>query len=1034
MTQKTREYTAEEEPEVEEFIEVGDSPVPGITLRYVLRGHTENIKRIRWSPDGAYLASPSADETIRIWDVHRGVVSRIIDYSGYESAFVNSVAWSSDGKKLAAAFGHKGVCLWNIEKKSPPKVFKGHTKWVGHVAWSNNGQRLASGSQDGTIRIWDTITGKSIHVINVNHDYVNAIAWSHNDNYIVSGSSDSTISIWDTNTNSLYCEFSSNRNIYTVAWSRDNRFVFSGGADNTIRSYELDKQIERNVIESHTNHIRGITVSSDGTLLSSISEDKSFRIWNIETWKSAGIISHTSSSDADIAFSPLMSTLASTGEDGKSLFIWDIDITLLIESTLEKYTTAKLVLVGDSGVGKTGLGWRLARGEFKEHPSTHGQQFWVIDDLRTTRNDGTECEAVLWDLAGQPDYRLVHSLFLDDVDTALVLFDPTNRQDPLSGVNFWLNQLRNKDQDLCNSILVGARTDRGMSTLFEDELRTYCERNSICGGYIPTSALNGNGLTELMETIKTHIPWDEMTATVTTQTFKRIKEYVLALKEETECNNPLVHPDELRAQLQAKDQDWQFSDTEMMTAVGHLSTHGYVTILRGLQGDQCILLAPDLLANLASSIVLEARSNPRGLGVLDENRLLAGEYRFPELYDIEEDEREILLDAATVLFLEHNLCFRETVHQQIFLIFPTLINEKRPVDDEIKIVEDASYLVKGAAEKVYPSLVVLLGYTNTFVRTNQWQNQAQYVLDEGEICGFKQAEYGEGQIELVLYYDAQTPDPARLLFRGMFERFLSRRKLEISRYQPVICPECGEKLARTVIMTQLAKNRDFSFCNECGKRLVLPTPEPLTQLSRSEEIELDVQQGVAKRRTAFEAALVRIKSLLRDRDEEKPPTCFISYAWGVVEHERWVLQLAKDLRNAGIDVLLDRWHSPPGSNLDLFIDRILSSDFVLPVGTPALRQKYDIQKADPVVAAELKLINLRIRQTTAYGDTVLPIVLAGDAQTSLSPQLQPLVCVDFRKEDFYFRALFDMIWRIYNLPFDNPLLEELRASMSPRDI
>ena len=31
----------------------------------------------------------------------------------------------------------------------------------------------------------------------------------------------------------------------------------------------------------------------------------------------------------------------------------------------------------DSGVGKTGLGWRLAHGEFKEHPSTHGQQFWM---------------------------------------------------------------------------------------------------------------------------------------------------------------------------------------------------------------------------------------------------------------------------------------------------------------------------------------------------------------------------------------------------------------------------------------------------------------------------------------------------------------------------------------------------------------------------------------------------------------------------------------------------------------------------------
>ena len=129
--------------------------------------------------------------------------------------------------------------------------------------------------------------------------------------------------------------------------------------------------------------------------------------------------------------------------------------------------------------------------------------------------------------------------------------------------------------------------------------------------------------------------------------------------------------------------------------------------------------------------------------------------------------------------------------------------------------------------------------------------------------------------------------------------------------------------------------------------------------------------------------------------------------------------------------MLDRWDSPPGSNLDLYIERILSSDFVIPVGTPELRQKYDTQESDPVVAAELRLINLRVRKTTEYGDTVLPVLLAGDAETSLSPQLQPLVCVDFRLNELYFRNLFDMIWRIYNLPFDNPLLEELWASMSP---
>ena len=193
----------------------------------------------------------------------------------------------------------------------------------------------------------------------------------------------------------------------------------------------------------------------------------------------------------------------------------------------------------------------------------------------------------------------------------------------------------------------------------------------------PTSAKEGTGLAELMETLKAQIPWEEMTATVTTLTFKRVKEYVLEMKEQTERNNVLVHPDELRAQLEATDADWQFTDAGMMTAVGHLANHGYVTVLRGSKVSSPFCWRPTCWPTWLHLSFFEARRNPRGLGVLEESRLLAGDYPFPELHDLEEDEREILLDAAAVLFL-NNLCFRETFNQQTFLVFPSLINEKRP--------------------------------------------------------------------------------------------------------------------------------------------------------------------------------------------------------------------------------------------------------------------------------------------------------------------------------------------------------------------
>jgi len=92
------------------------------------------------------------------------------------------------------------------------------------------------------------------------------------------------------------------------------------------------------------------------------------------------------------------------------------------------------------------------------------------------------------------------------------------------------------------------------------------------------------------------------------------------------------------------DSTWKFSDAEMLTAVGHLTNHGYVTRLKTSQGELRILLAPELLNNLAASFVLEARRNQKGLGSLEEQLLLSGGYKFPELEKLSEAEKDILLD------------------------------------------------------------------------------------------------------------------------------------------------------------------------------------------------------------------------------------------------------------------------------------------------------------------------------------------------------------------------------------------------------
>lgn len=81
------------------------------------------------------------------------------------------------------------------------------------------------------------------------------------------------------------------------------------------------------------------------------------------------------------------------------------------------YANAKVLLLGDSGVGKSGLAMVLAGEEFRPTESTHGRRIWLLQTADPAADEqessGGSREVMLWDLAGQPGYRIVHQLHLE---------------------------------------------------------------------------------------------------------------------------------------------------------------------------------------------------------------------------------------------------------------------------------------------------------------------------------------------------------------------------------------------------------------------------------------------------------------------------------------------------------------------------------------------------------------------------------------------------------------------------------------------
>src|SRR6266702_1204249 len=333
----------------------------------------------------------------------------------------------------------------NEDHNIPPGItlrhaLRGHKDTITQMAWSPDGRILASGSneKDKTIRLWDGQTGQALRTLTGHSDMVQGVAWSPNGDILASGGvrEDRSIQFWNTQTGQVLRTLTGHsKSVNSVAWSPDGRMLTSASGDQTIRLWDTQTGQQISILEGHTNQITSVSFSYDGRLLASKSFDNTVRIWRTDMLEEVVNFGESSSRYGlvRLAFHPTAPILA-TPED-KTIRIWELDFDALLKvapsAPYVHYTTAKIALVGDSSVGKTGLGYRLAEDRFQLTESTHGQQFWVVDKLGKILTDGTQCEAVLWDFAGQPNFRPIHSLFLDDIDLALVLFDPA-RPDTLS--------------------------------------------------------------------------------------------------------------------------------------------------------------------------------------------------------------------------------------------------------------------------------------------------------------------------------------------------------------------------------------------------------------------------------------------------------------------------------------------------------------------------------------------------------------------------------------------------------------------------
>lgn len=160
----------------------------------------------------------------------------------------------------------------------------------------------------------------------------------------------------------------------------------------------------------------------------------------------------------------------------------------------------KVVLIGDSGVGKSNLLSRFTRNEFNlESKSTIGVEFAT----RSIQVDGKTIKAQIWDTAGQERYRAITSAYYRGAVGALLVYDIAKNV-TFENVDRWLKELRDHADHNIVIMLVGNKSDlRHLRAVPQDDAKSYAEQRGL--SFIETSALDSTNVEQAFHTILTEI-------------------------------------------------------------------------------------------------------------------------------------------------------------------------------------------------------------------------------------------------------------------------------------------------------------------------------------------------------------------------------------------------------------------------------------------------------------------------------------------------------------------------------------------------
>ena len=283
-----------------------------------LYAHRDVIANLEFSPDGGLLATASRDQSVKLWDIEKGVlVTSYVDLGDR----IQDIEFSPDGEYLLIGLGEAGnypdgqdnpadssAYMWDLRNRTQEQVYAGHSNWTWTADISPDGSLVASGSGplffpasiddlDASVRIWDASTGRQAIALQGHSNTVDSVKFLPDGQRLLSASWDGTIRLWDLETgreaqryNIPHEADTAPPRVYMIELLPNGEQFVSGSQDGLIRLWDIASGEVLREYPGHSAQVNGVHISDDGALMASASggwdtngDDSTVRLWDVET-------------------------------------------------------------------------------------------------------------------------------------------------------------------------------------------------------------------------------------------------------------------------------------------------------------------------------------------------------------------------------------------------------------------------------------------------------------------------------------------------------------------------------------------------------------------------------------------------------------------------------------------------------------------------------------------------------------------------------------------------------------------------------